>query len=193
MSIMSKLFGRSERLKTITTTASSPYRVPNPIVGFVCVAPELEPLMQSDKAALGPIFFEARSSTKEIVRCHVLFFYCQVGPDGGLPGLKMRIRDFIKASGACVAVVASENDGNRYKDALKPKNDWPANIVLVIDRRGSAFVSFFQKLFQAMRDGMSMLTAWVQLAPQIPNHEHPECPVSYMCIEAGHVALNGRA
>jgi hypothetical protein len=28
--------------------------------------------------------------------------------------------------------------------------------------------SFFQNLFQAMKDGTSMLMAWVQLAPQIP-------------------------
>lgn len=53
--------------------------------------------------------------------------------------------------------------------------------------------SFFQNLFQAMKDGTSMLMAWVQLAPQIPNQEHSECPVSYMHVGAGHVALNGHA
>jgi len=193
MSILSKLFGRGEKPKTVETTASSPYRIPNPIIGFVCVVPELEQLMQIDRAALGPMFFEARASMKEVVRCHVLFLYCHVGPDGGLPGLTMRIRDFIKASGALVAVVASENDGTHYKDALKPENGWPANIVLVLDRRGPAFVSFFQKLFQAMKDGTSMLMAWVRLAPQMPGHEHPECPASFMHIGAGHLTLDGRA
>ena len=122
-----------------------------------------------------------------------LFLYCRVGPDGGLPGLTMRIRDFIKASGALVAVIASPNDGAHYKDALKPDNGWPANVVLVLDRRGPAFVSFFQKLFQAMKEGTSMLMAWVQLAPQMPGHEHLDCPVSFMQAGAGHLTLDGRA
>ena len=74
MGILSKLFGRGETPKAVKTTASSPYRIPNPIVGFVCVVPELEPLMQVDRAALGPMFFEARASMNEVVRCHVLFF-----------------------------------------------------------------------------------------------------------------------
>jgi hypothetical protein len=104
----------------------------------------------------------------------------------------MRIRDFIKASGALVAVVVSEN-GVTHKDALRPDNGWSANIVIILDRRGPVFVSFFQKLFQAMKDGTSMLMAWVQLAPQMPGHDHPECPVSYVHIGAGHVTLDGRA
>jgi hypothetical protein len=65
MGILSRLFGRGEKPKTVETTASSPYRIPNPIIGFVCVVPELEPLLQIDRAALGPMFFEARASTKE--------------------------------------------------------------------------------------------------------------------------------
>lgn len=191
VNILSKLFGRSDKPKTIKTTASAPLRIANPVAGFICLAPDQEPLMDADKAALESLFHEAHSSTAEIIPCHVLFLYCKLGPDGRLPGLAMRLRDFIKASGACVAIVASDNDGKHYVEALNPKNDWPANIVLVVDRRGPVFVGFFRKLIEAMKEGRSMLSAWVELAPQVPNQAHPACPISLMVAEAGHIALNG--
>jgi hypothetical protein len=159
------------------------------VAGFVCLEPELHPLVETDKATLGPLFFEVRSSSGGNVPCDLLFLYCKVDKDGSLPGSNMRIRDFVKASGARVAIVASENDHKHYMHALQPKNDWPANIVLVIDRRGTVFTVFFQKLFKAMKGGTSMLMAWVKLAPQIPNRDQPECPSTLMAAEAGHIAL----
>jgi hypothetical protein len=42
-------------------------------------------------------------------------------------------------SGACVAIVASENDGTHYMQTRQLNRDWQANIVLVVDRRGAAF------------------------------------------------------
>ena len=193
MDFLSRLFGRGKPdRKTVTTTAANPYRIPKPVVGFVCVTPEFEALMEADKAALGPLFFEARSSTEMIVPCHVLFLYCRIDGSGALPGVQMRIRDFVKAAGACIAVVASENAGENYLQALDPKIDWPANIVLVVDRRGGAFTKFFQDLFGAMKGGTSMLMAWVKLAPQVPNQDHPECPSSLMLAEAGHITFDGR-
>lgn len=174
MNILSKLFGRGDKPKSIGTTASAPWRIANPVAGFLCLAPDLEPLMEADKAALVGLFHEAHSSTTEIIPCHVLFLYCKVNPDGGLSGVAMRARDFIKASGACIAIIASENDGRHYVEALKPKNDWPANIVLVVDRRGPVFAGFVRKLIEAMKEGRSMLSAWVELAPQSPDQAH--CP-----------------
>ena len=190
MSVLSKVFGRRrQQPPVVRTTANSPYRIPKPVVGFVCVAPEHQALMDADKAAIGPIFAECRSSTGEVVPCHILFLYCNVDKTGSLPGLSMRIRDFVKASGACIAVVASENSVEHYTPALKPGNGWPANIALVVDRRGASFEQFYQKLFQAMKGGTSMLMAWVRLAPQNSNRDHTECPVSLMLAEAGHVAF----
>jgi len=189
--IISRLLGgRDAKPKIAKTTATNPYRISAPVAGFVCLEPELQSLMQIDKSTLESLFSEVRSSSEGIVPCHVLFLYCKVDRDGSLLGSNMRIRDFVKASGACVAIVASENDGNHYMRALQPKNDWPANIVLVIDRRGTAFTVFFYKLFEAMRGGTSMLIAWVKLAPQIPNRDQPECPGTLMVAEAGHIALS---
>jgi hypothetical protein len=65
--------------------------------------------------------------------------------------------------------------------------------VLVINRRGTAFTVFFQKLFEAIKGGASMLMAWVKLAPQTPNRDHPECPSTLMLVEAGHITLDGEA
>lgn len=149
--------------------------------------------MEEDKAALGHFFFEARSSTVEIAPCDVLFLYCKVEAGGHISGQRMRIRDFIKASGACIAIVASENDGESYMNALEPKGNWPANIVLVADRRGNNFIDFFRDLLGAMSRGKSMLMAWVELAPQIPGQEQPNAPVTLLLPEAGHVAFDGPA
>lgn len=206
MSIFSKLLGRGgDKLQpkpavhsgrepqAIRTTADAPFRILNPIVGFVCVTPEHRELMEADKAVIGPLFSECRSSTNAIVPCHVLFLYCNVGESGDLQGLQMRIRDFVKGAGACIAVVASENDGAHYMQALNPKNEWPANIVLVVERRDSIFASFFEKLFADMKSGTSMLMAWVRLAPQIPGQDHVDCPVTFMAAEAGHIAFGESA
>jgi hypothetical protein len=191
MSIISRWFGgRGNAPNIVKPTASNPYRISQPVVGFVCLEPALQSLMETDKSSLGPLFWKVHSSLEEKVPCHVLFLYCKVDRDGSLSGSNMRIRDFVKASGARIAIVASENDHNHYTHALQPKNDWPANIVLVIDRRGTAFTLFFQKLFAAMLGGTSMLMAWVKLAPQIPNRDQPECPGTLMIAEAGHIALS---
>lgn len=193
MNILSKLLGRrTERVQSIKTTVDAPFRIPNPIIGFVCVTPSQAPLMEADRAALGPLFHECRSSTTEITRCHVLFLYCHVQKDGSLPNIRMRVRDFIEASGAYIAVLASENDAEPCFAAVKPKTDWPANIVLVLNRKGDRFALFFHRLFAAMIAGTSMLMAWVELAPQMPGHPHPDCPESILLPEAGHITLDGR-
>ena len=195
MSIISKLFGDSDAKRKFINakiTAGNPYRLKNAVAGFVCLEPQLESLMEVDKLNLRSLFPSVRSSTQEIVACHVLFLYCKIDKDGSLTGSKMRVRDLVKASGARVAIIASENDGEHYIRALQPKNDWPANIVLVIDRRGAAFTIFFQKLFDAMNAGTSMLMTWVKLAPQggdPGDPRHRECPVTVLAAEAGHIAL----
>jgi hypothetical protein len=189
MSVISKLFGDRDANHP-KSTARNPYQLQNAVAGFVCLEPQFESLMEADRLTLGPLFPSVRSSSQEILACHVLFLYCKIDKDGSLAGSKMRVRDFVKASGARVAIIASENDGQHYIRALQPKNDWPANIVLVIDRRGPAFTIFFKRLFDAMNAGTSMLMAWVELAPQNPaDPRHRECPVTVLAAEAGHIAL----
>lgn len=115
--MLSKLFGRgqdepqSKRVApddngspVVRTTARMPLRIRNPVVGFVCVTPEHQALMEADKAAIGSLFSDCRSSTSAIVSCNVLFLYCKIDESGGLPGLQMRVRDFVKAAGAHIAI-----------------------------------------------------------------------------------------
>lgn len=175
--------------ETFTVSFENPLRIPEPYISFVCLDSASVELMEQDKAALGPLFPVCRSSTTAIVPGHVLFLYCTVQPDGSLPGLKMRIRDIVKAAHAYIAVVATENDMNHYFAGVKPENDWSANIVLVNNRNGACFATFFQKLFQAMRNGTSMMVAWNKLAPQIPNHPHPDVPGTIMLAGVSHVTF----
>jgi len=193
MSILSKLLGRrTEKVQRVKTTFDAPFRIPTPIIGFACVTPSQVPLMEADRAALGSLFYECRSSTTAIPRCHVLFLYCHVEPDGSLPNVKTSLPDLIAASDACIAVLASENDAKSCFAALKPTNDWPVNIVLILNRKGDRFALFFHQLFEAMLGGTSMLMEWVKLAPQMPGLEHPDCPVSILLPGAGHLTLDGR-
>ena len=76
-----------------------------------------------------------------------------------------------------------------YKKALEVRVDWNSNLVLILDRKGAAFSNCFRRLFEMMNKGASMLMAWVELAPQVPGHEHPDLPESVMVAEAGHVTF----
>jgi hypothetical protein len=56
-------------------------------------------------------------------------------------------------------------------------------------RRGERFARFYERLFEKMFAGKSMLLAWVELAPQMPGHDHPEAPEGIMLAEAGHIVF----
>jgi hypothetical protein len=118
--------------------------------------------------------------------------YCQIDPVGRIVGNQLRIRDIVKEAGAYVAVVATDNNPENYMKALNPENDWGANFVLTIERKGDKFLTFFYQLFQSMLQGTSMLSKWVELSPQIPGNENSNCPDSIMIAEAGQVTLEGR-
>lgn len=190
MGVLSRFFSRgAPQPSAIPTTVDTPFRIDHPVIGFYCPAPALVEQMRADKAALGPLFDAVRESTQDAPKCNVLCVYSRFGPDGSLAHSSTRLRDLIKAAGAHVAIVACENDPDHLFKAVEPDNDWPANIVLTIQRKGEVFVAFFTELFRAMRSGRSMLVAWVELAPQAPGHGHANCPETIMLAEAGHVAF----
>ncbi len=189
MSFLSKLFGSKETTRQ-ETTADNVFCIPRPTIGFVNLLNEAgTSLVESDHAQLAPLFASAQVSNDAILKCHVLFLYCVFDDIGQIQGTHLRVRDIIKAAGAYVAVVASDNNPDHCFKAVEPENDWPANIVLVMNRRADKFSMFFSRLFQMMGKGESMLMAWVKLAPQMPANEHPDCPVSALLPEAGHIAF----
>jgi hypothetical protein len=119
----------------------------------------------------------------------VLLLYCDIDADGKVVGSKQTLRDIFKSAGAYVAVVASENDPDSLMHALDGDSEWTSNVVLIIDRKGDKFGTFFRRLFEMMGNGTSMLMAWVELAPQIPGYDHPDGPGSLMLPEAGHLTF----
>jgi hypothetical protein len=192
MPFFSKLLGKQKTSKP-SVTASGAYQIARPVIGFINLLGESgEKLIGLDKFALGTMFDDSLVSNTEKLNCNVLFLYCKILEDGSILGTDARLRDLIKNVGAKVAVVASENDPECYFKALELENDWRANLVLLIDRKGEKFREFFQKLFDLMMNERSMLMAWVDLAPQIPNMEQPECPEAIMLPEAGHITFEVR-
>jgi hypothetical protein len=192
MTLLSRLFGRGET-KTVRTAIKQPLRIHQPIIGFLnLLGPRGDLLLAADSRALSPHFADSRVSSGAVPRAHVLFIYCDIGPGGQvLGGGGAALRDLIKSAGAHLAVVASENPS--YKDAAPRREDWRANIVFTLRRKGDNFSLFFQRLFAAMFNGTSMLTAWAQLAPQAPGPWMDELPETYVAVEAGHIIFDSHS
>ncbi|MHB1157636.1 MAG: hypothetical protein ACYC26_12475 [Phycisphaerales bacterium] len=187
INFFSKLFGQQRRV-TITTTHARPFTIERPVIGFLNLKGEKGYLLLSrDCAALAPMFADCRKSTDVAPECHVLFIYCDFNQNGDVIGSKRRLRDIIKSARTYVTVVATENAVESYIKATAPKNDWPANIVMTLNRKEDSFTQFFHRLFQSMFRNTSMLIAWNNLAPQIPGAQHSECPETIFSAEAGHV------
>jgi hypothetical protein len=188
MGFLSSLFG-GRKSAMQTTTVDRPFRIRNPSIGFLNLqGVSSAALAEADRRAISPLFRKSYESTDTVPKCDVLFLYCTIDARGKVVSSPTGIRDLIKDAGAYVAVVASENHANSY---IGPRNDWHANIVLVIDRKNDKFALFFRRLFEAMFKGQSMLMAWVELAPQIPGRDQPDVPGTIMAAEAGHVTFGG--
>jgi hypothetical protein len=148
-----------------------------------------EQILAEDKSALGSMFSAIQESSSTPPPCDVLFIYCDISSDGRISGTTAGLRDIIRNSGARVVVVASENSGESYIASAKKTGYGHANLVLTLDRRGAVFSTFFSRLFDQMMKGTSMPVAWVKLAPQIPGHDHADCPGAIFSAEAGQVAF----
>jgi hypothetical protein len=187
MGFLSKILS-ANRTQTVKTTSQRPHRLSDPTIGFLNLqgASGLT-LADSDRAVLSPLFGHCLESASHVPRCEVLFIYCTIHPDGTIVGFQEPIREMIKKAGAYVTVLAAENPPELYVKGIGPRNDWSANIVMTIDRKGAKFTEFYVRLFESMFKGQSMLLAWVQLAPQIPGRDHPDAPSAILAAEAGHL------
>lgn len=186
MGLISRLFGSRKR----GTTVQNPLRIGTPTVGFLNLCgSDGEAAMKADQQLLQPLFREVRESRDEVPQCAVLFLYGDLDAEGKVAGRNNDVRSIIKAAGAYIAVIASENPPDHYMRCLGRPNDWTANIVLTIDRKGDKLPTFFVELFRRMYAGTSMLVAWGELAPQIPGHDNPDAPSTIMAAEAGHLVF----
>jgi hypothetical protein len=141
----------------------------------------------SDKQVFREIFGELIESKKTTPKCDILIMHAHFFSDGTIKGSSLGLREIIRDAGAKVVVVASENAGGSYVKAGKQKQYGRANLVMTIARRGDCFASFFRELFSQMKNGASMPTAWVRLAPQVHGRSHDNCPETIFSCELGQV------
>jgi hypothetical protein len=151
-----------------------------------------ETLMESDASILSPLFARTLKSSSTVPSCQVLFIYCELDSAGHIKGHGDSATDLIKAAHAHIAVIASENAGDVYAKAVKPRKDWYANVTMVLDRRGDKLARFFERVFTGMFAGRSMLSLWIELAPQGQGPWQAEAPRTIMAAMAGHITFSGK-
>jgi hypothetical protein len=185
-----RFFGKSQASETIETTYAKPYVVRAPRIGFLnLIGSDVQELIEEDRAALERLFAGSTLSLNTVPECNVLFLYCHISPTGEIASSSRGLREIIRDSGAIIAVVASENSVESYIAAARSTGYGTANLVMTLDRRGTKFSSFFQRLFTRMSSRITMPVAWVELAPQIPGASHDDAPETIFACEAGHIAF----
>jgi hypothetical protein len=188
MGLFSNLFGSSDK-----ASSRKPLLLARPAIGFLnLLGEEGARFSEGDAKALAPGFSARLDSSYQVPHCEVLFLYCRVDPAGQVEGSDSTLPEMIRESGALVTVIASENEADSLMNTVNGKGDWSGNLVLTTDRRGLRFRIFFSRLFERMFEGRSMLAAWVELAPQIPDHDDPGVPSTIMISRGpGHIAFGG--
>lgn len=165
-------------------------KIQSPSLGILNLKGEAAALAVSeDRDALSSMFSATTESTDAPPACDVLFLYCDIEPDGRIAGASLGLRELIRDAGARVVIVASENAAEGCFCAAKKTGYGHANLVYTLDRKGTVFSKFFTRLFADMKKGKSMLRVWVKLAPQIPGHDHADCPDTVLLAEAGQLAF----
>ena len=177
------------------TSANSPFFIRRPVIGFINLAGSDGALLaQRDMDEIGALFPAGSSLESErFTKCNVLFLYCTLESSGKISERPYSLRDVIYATGAHVVVVALDVPpdvvtSKEFGSFMESKSNWPANIVITLNRNGDAFGKFFKSLFQQMHAGKTMPSAWVKLAPQGPVGG-AENPGTVALLEAGHIAF----
>jgi hypothetical protein len=192
MAWLKRLFGGSASEEPLTAhravTVENPLAVQSPKIGyFNLLGPSGQSIIDEDKRALERLFpsFEENSS---LSACNVLMIYARINEDGSIVGCADGLRDIIRKSGAVVVVVASDNPPKAYFAAAKRTGYGQANPVMTLQRKGSAFPTFFAELFEKMWKGTTMPVAWVQLVPQGPGLTH-DGPELIFAAEISHIVF----
>jgi hypothetical protein len=175
----------------LSSSAADPVKIPLTI-GFANLSGEdLSSLAAEDVTALSPLFARSRVvSVHQIPSAEILFVYAHLNEDGTIKGpTRSGIRQIVQLTNAAIVVLASPNSRASLQNAAALPGPKTANIVLTLDRNGPGFSRFFRELFEKMRDGTHMLTAWVELAPQHPSANPPYAPQTLLMAERGKIAF----
>jgi len=169
-------------------TLEDPLVIESPRIGFLnLLGQSAELLIEEDRRVLAPLFASIEQSTTNPPQCDVLMLYGRLLADGRVEGIASGLREIIRDSNAPIVIVASENEGENYIAADRERGDEKANLIMTLERKGSAFTDFFAELFRRMFAGESMLIAWVELAPQNPQLVHDNCPSTIFAAEVSHI------
>ncbi len=153
---------------------------------------EFSGYIDADQQAFGSHFFSTEASDATPPTCDVLLIYARLLDSGQIEGHGASLRKIIRDSQAAIAIVAVGNSGGAYiAGALNPGYGH-ANLVMILERKGSRFGVFFDKLFAAMKRGQTMPVAWEKLVPQVPGLEHEGGPEAIFVCERGQLTFSSR-
>lgn len=161
-------------------------------IGFTNLSGEdLEAIASEDATELSPLFAASKIvAPHQIPSAKVLFVYAHLNEDGTIQGAPASgIRQIVQLTNAEIVILASPNSSVSVQNAAALPGPNTANIVFTLDRNGSGFRRFFRELFEKMRDGKDMLSAWVELAPQYPEASLPYAPQTLLLAEGGKIAF----
>jgi hypothetical protein len=161
-------------------------------IGFANLSGEdLEAIASEDATALSPLFARSKSvAPHQIPSAEVLFVYAHLNEDGTIQGASSSgIRQVVELTNAAIVILASTNSSPSIQNAIGLPGSKSANLIFTIDRNGDGFGRFFRELFEKMRDGKDMLSAWVELAPQHPNANLSYAPQTVFLAEGGKIAF----
>jgi hypothetical protein len=175
-----------------TPVAQTPIAKIPVTLGFANLAGEdLAGLAAEDAAALAPLFQRVRIvGPHQIPNSQVLFVYAHLNPDGTLqdtPG--SGVRQIVQVTHAAILVLASPNTSTNIDNAAALAGPRTANLVFTIDRRDGGFDRFFRKLFERMRSGEDMVSAWTQLTAAEPRYTPPDAPRAIFLAEKGKIVF----
>jgi hypothetical protein len=161
-------------------------------IGFANISgDDLSSIASEDASLLSPHF--ARSTVapaNQVPKAEIIFVYAHLNMDGTIQGLTdTGIRQIVEGTNAAIVVLASPNSPESVQKAAALPGPKTANIVFTLDRNGSGFSRFFDELFEKMRDGKDMLSAWVELAPQNPGANSAYAPQTLLLAEGGKIAF----
>jgi hypothetical protein len=145
--------------------------------------------VEEDRRALEALFEKVVVTRDAAPACGVLFLYATIDERGAVVGSPTGLRDIIRDSGAWVVVVAHPNPPEHCFAACAPTGHGEANLVFVVDRKGSLLAEFLGALFREMRAGVPMPSAWVRLAPQTPRGTPTPAPETIFLCERGALVL----
>ncbi|MBX9912397.1 MAG: hypothetical protein K2Y25_00725 [Pseudomonadaceae bacterium] len=172
--------------------ASSPLPKIPLTIGFANLSGEdLAGFASEDEAVLSSLFIRSKVvPSHQIPSAEILFVYAHLNEDGTIKGqTNSSIRQIVELTNASIIVLASPNSASSIHNAAALPGQKTANIVLTLHRNGNGFSRLFHELFEKMRDGKDMLSAWVEVAPQHPSANPTHAPQTILIAEGGKIAF----